>query len=847
MDHKGINTQTSPSFDEPPPPYEAVPRDLSEAQGIRIKDDGRIAVDASSRLCRSLSRLLPRAPRQSLPPPPSYTEVVPSFKFRLNIVIQIVGSRGDVQPFVALGTELQKFGHRVRIATHNVFEQFILDAGLQFYPIGGDPADLMAYMVKNPGLIPCMDSLREGDVQKKQLMMAEILHGCWRSCLAPDLATGAPFVADAIIANPPSFAHVHCAQALGIPLHLMFTMPWSPTRAFPHPLVNLQNVPEDHDWINRVSYSVVDWLSWQGLGGVINDWRRHELGLEPIPSSEGPFLLSNLKIPYTYCWSPGLVPKPDDWPENFDVCGFFFRDPPDYKPTPELAEFLNAGPPPVYFGFGSIVLENPEETTRVILETIKMTGVRAIISRGWSKLGGQNNANILYLDDCPHEWLFQRVSAVVHHGGAGTTACGLLNGKPTVIVPFFGDQPFWGDMVSAARAGPDPIPHKQLNVQTLAHAVGYCLTPEAVHAAKNIAIKMRQENGVRTAVASFHQNLPQGLIVCDLLPQYPACWKYRKGKKRYHLSKIAAEILVENKIVDLKKLKQYQPSPIHIDNKRWDPVTGISSAGMGWTFDMLKAGSDIVYQPYKAYKQTESNHTLSPETSSANTTSSQLLPPPSPSHPGDNATSIHKARSVSNLSTPSEIERKKKGKAAAMVSASRDASGRLLGKFVSGVMVDVPLAAAEGFRVLPGLYGDKVHDYGQVKDWKSGAVAGAKSFAIGMGESVTDIFYQPYKGARDGGVKGFAGGMFKGTFGVIGKMTHASLGLVAYPGQGIKRSLRAAYYDNTRELVLATLQEEGQDMLQRERLKGLRDAAVIDKFLGKSRQNASDDDDSDYV
>jgi hypothetical protein len=95
-------------------------------------------------------------------------------------------------------------------------------------------------------------------------MMAEILHGCWHSCLMPDPATNAPFVANAIIANPPSFAHVHCAQTLGIPLHLMFTMPWTATRAFPHPLANLYNIPPDHDWINRVSYSVVDWLYWQG-------------------------------------------------------------------------------------------------------------------------------------------------------------------------------------------------------------------------------------------------------------------------------------------------------------------------------------------------------------------------------------------------------------------------------------------------------------------------------------------------------------------------------------------------------------------------------------------------------
>ncbi|KAJ6190941.1 hypothetical protein N7519_000962 [Penicillium mononematosum] len=826
--------------DQSPPPYEAVPQDLTEAQGISVDNDGRVVVDASSRLCRSLSKLLPHVIPQTLPPP-DCSGRVPTFKFPLNIVIQIVGSRGDVQPFVALGTELQKTGHRVRIATHNVFEQFILEAGLEFYPIGGDPADLMSYMVKNPGLIPSLDSVREGDIQKKRLMMAEILHGCWQSCLMPDPITNAPFVANAIIANPPSFAHVHCAQALGIPLHLMFTMPWSPTKAFSHPLANLKNIPADQGWLNHVSYSVVDWLSWQGLGGVINDWRKHELELEPISLSDGPFILSKLNVPYTYCWSPGLVPKPDDWPHNFDVCGFFFRDPPDYQPPLEIAEFLNAGPPPVYFGFGSIVLDNPEEITKTILQTVKETGVRAIISRGWSKLGGVdpgelNRNDVLFIDDCPHEWLFERVSAVVHHGGAGTTACGLRNGKPTIIVPFFGDQPFWGEMVSAAGAGPDPIPYKQLKVATLAQAVKFCLTPDAVRSAQGIAAKMQLDEGVKTAVASFHRNLPQSLVGCDLLPEFPACWRYRLGKKRFRLSKIAAEILVENNLLDVKKLKPYQPNPITIENTRWDPVTGISSAGMGLTFDMLKAGGDIFYKPYKVYQDGRTSPLPSPSGSENNTT--QLSP-------GDGAKLVRKAQSMNDLAARRDVEPKQKGRAAAMAAASTHASGKLLGKVASGFMVDLPLAAAEGFRVLPGLYGDKVPEYGKVKDWKTGAVAGAKSFAIGMGEAVTGVFYQPYKGARDGGAAGFAGGLLKGTFGVMGKMAHGSLGLVAYPSQGIKQSIHSAFHKSTRKLIMAALHLEGYDMLRQERVRGIEDRLVIERFTDMTQNDFEDD--SDYI
>lgn len=174
---------------------------------------------------------------------------------------------------------------------------------------------------------------------------------------------------------------------------------------------------------------------------------------------DAPLLNKTLKIPFTYCWSEALVPKPADWPSYIgisppfhiqthfcqslmmcsDVCGFFFRDAPQYSPPSDLAEFLEAGPPPVYIGFGSIVLENPEKMLRTILDAVQAANVRAIVSKGWSNLSGSQLQDVYWIGDCPHEWLFQHVAAVVHHGGAGTTACGLRYQKPTTIVPFFGE------------------------------------------------------------------------------------------------------------------------------------------------------------------------------------------------------------------------------------------------------------------------------------------------------------------------------------------------------------------------------------------------------------------------
>ncbi|RSL52796.1 hypothetical protein CEP53_007973 [Fusarium sp. AF-6] len=735
-------------------------------QTTSVTNDGRIDVDVNSRFCRALSRFIPdfKAPLEE-PESPKYSKFSekrgePSpfhqFPIKLNIVIQVVGSRGDVQPFVALGCELKKHGHLVRLATHNVFDKFVRDAGLEFYPIGGNPSELMAYMVKNPGLIPSLKSLRGGDIQKKRVMVAEMLDGCWQSCLQPDPISGRPFVADAIIANPPSFAHVHCAQAMSIPVHIMFTMPWTSTRSFSHPLANLKFGSKsvmDQETANYVSYSVVEWLTWQGLGDVINDWRK-TIDLEPVPLSEGPLLAEALKIPFTYCWSPALVGKPADWPSYIDVCGFFFREPPNYTPPPGLADFLAQGPRPIYIGFGSIVIDDPERMTKILVEAVHRTGVRAIISRGWSNLGGTEEKDIFFLGDCPHEWLFTQVSAVFHHGGAGTTACGLLNGLPTTIVPFFGDQPFWGEMVAASGAGPLPIPQKQLNVDNLSEAIQFCLTPEAASAAAEISHRMRTENGVVTAVRSFHANLPLENLQCDILRNQPAVWLFKRGGKQIRLSKAAAGVLFQHLKVDHKKLAINETKTIRIINRRWDPLTGTVSSMLGTSTDMAKATTGIVMKPIQAYQ--ERQRTLQVNEAPSEPTSPHLSPTPSQQ---GTLTRPHTSHGGSSgWST-----------AGAVATASASGVGGFFKSYGRGFYVDLPLAVTEGFRAVPKLYGEKVPENEPVHDWASGARVGGVNFVRGISEGFADLFVQPYKGGRDGGALGVAKGVGKGVVGMASK------------------------------------------------------------------------------
>ncbi|CAI7648028.1 unnamed protein product [Penicillium palitans] len=807
-------------MEEPPRRPSTLERNQSTQDGTKVQADGRIEIDLDSKVGREVSKLIPFLHKEEHIEPQPEPSGDAGCGLELNIVIQVVGSRGDVQPFVALGNELQRHGHRVRLATHGVFESFVRDSGLEFYSIGGDPTELMAYMVKNPGLIPQMKSVQEGDIQRKRVMVGQILQGCWQSCIQDDSVTKTPFVADAIIANPPSFAHIHCAQALGIPLHMMFTMPWTSTRSFPHPLANLKYSTTEPKMANYLSYGIVEWLTWQGLGDVINDWRK-SIDLEPISATEGPRLAETLKIPFTYCWSPTLMPKPADWPGHLNVCGFFFRSPPDFTPPPDLDAFLRAGPPPVYIGFGSIVIEDPPAMTDTLVNAVRSWGGRAIISRGWSNLGeAQSDDQIFYLGDCPHEWLFQKVAAVVHHGGAGTTACGLRFGRPSLIVPFFGDQLFWGNMVASRGIGPMPIPHKSLNADNLAEAIRFCLHPDTLEAAGNLAREMSEEDGVSAAVASFHRNLPVDSMKCQFIDSEPAVWQLKQNPRApINLSKMAAGILLENSRIDIKDLKAYGSKTIFIQTRRWDPITGGTSSVLGMYKDILTASSDVVIRPYKEFSRARQQS--EPELVVIETTNPQSERSPS------------EGISCTSRSNQTDEDWGVMGKAAG---GSAKSVGRIIAYYYKGVLVDIPGAVNEGLRAVPRLYGEEVKDYNNIRDFKSGVAAASDNFAHGFSHGLTDIFRQPYEGGQKDGIRGAIKGFVKGPIGMGTKAASGALGLVAYPGQGLAKSLHSAIHSKTRkQLVKARLTES--EYLARQSAKAQSSCPdVIEAFEAQQRQ-----------
>ncbi|XP_073297458.1 sterol 3-beta-glucosyltransferase UGT80A2-like isoform X2 [Primulina huaijiensis] len=425
------------------------------------------------------------------------TELLPP----LQIVMLIVGTRGDVQPFIAIGKRLQDDGHRVRLATHSNFKEFVMAAGLEFYPLGGDPKVLAAYMVKNKGFLPSEPS--EIHLQRSQIK--EIIFSLLPACTSPDPDTNISFKVDAIIANPPAYGHTHVAEALKVPLHIFFTMPWTPTSEFPHPLSRVRQ-PVGY----RLSYQIVDALIWLGIRDMINEFRKKKLKLRPMTYLSGSYNSSSA-VPYGYIWSPHLVPKPKDWGSKIDVVGFCFLElASSYEPPESLLKWLEDKEKPIYIGFGSLPVEEPEKMTEIIVRALEITGQRGIINKGWGGLGdlAEPKDFVYLLENCPHDWLFTRCAAVVHHGGAGTTAAGLKAACPTTVVPFFGDQPFWGAQVHARGVGPAPIPVNEFSLEKLVDAIRFMLNAQVKQEAVKLAKAMETEDGVTGAVQAFYRHFP---------------------------------------------------------------------------------------------------------------------------------------------------------------------------------------------------------------------------------------------------------------------------------------------------------------------------------------------------
>ncbi|CAN8101334.1 unnamed protein product [Discula destructiva] len=858
--------------DDAPPAYGTLYDQLNLSQagfsvGAVVTDDGRVNINIKQ-TSRQLADLLapalrgqlipPQQKRPAEPLPPAY--IPPSLGGssgqtpppKLNVVIQIVGSRGDVQPFVALGKVLKDtYGHRVRVATHAVFQGFVEENGLEFFAIGGDPAELMAFMVKNPGLMPGIDALKSGEITKRRKGIEQIVLGCWRSCmeagdglgpppeprqsdevlvltdddfrLAGD-PTKKPFVADAIIANPPSFAHIHIAEKMGIPLHIMFTMPWSPTKAFPHPLANIQSSNADEVLTNYISYALVEMMTWQGLGDVINRFRSKVLDLEPLSLIWAPGLLSRLHIPTTYCWSPALIPKPQDWGREVNIPGFYFLDlATSYTPEPDLAAFLDAGPPPVYIGFGSIVVDDPNKLTRMIFDAITISGVRALVSKGWGGLGADSVGipdGVFMLGNCPHDWLFKKVSCVVHHGGAGTTAAGIKTGTPTVVVPFFGDQPFWGAMIAKAGAGPRPTPYKNLTAEILAESIMTALKPETQARAKELGEKIRQEKGTDLGAKNFHDFLDYDKMRCSVAPSRTAVWRVKKTQVK--LSAMAAATLVKEGVIKYPNLELYRSQEHDTEEQPWDPISAVTAALVGDVGSMAMAIGDIPRDWIKKAKKSPSAPSEETTTASSSHETGSTTTLTSDSAGTSGMLSAHATSDIASTQgkdrpAPSPTTQKLPSQSNFDMEAALGA-GVETGKNLSRVVetgVKTPMnfcmSLAKGFRNAPKLYNDDtVRKQEKVTGLGSGLMLAGKEFGFGLYDGITGLATQPYKGAQKEGVSGFFKGFAKGIGGVVLKPQAGFWAIPAYAMKGLHAEVRAKFNRSVENYIVVSRILQGQ-------------------------------------
>ncbi|KIJ21504.1 glycosyltransferase family 1 protein [Paxillus involutus ATCC 200175] len=424
----------------------------------------------------------------------------------LHFTFLTIGSRGDVQPYISLAKGLMADGHRVKIATHGEFKVWIESHGIEYGYVGGDPAELMRICVENGTFT--VSFLKEG-LLKFRGWLDDLLKTSWEACQGTDV----------LVESPSAMGGYHIAEALRIPYFRAFTMTWTRTRAYPHAFA----VPEHKmgGGYNYMTYVMFDQVFWRAISGQINRWRRNVLHLDNTSLDR----MEPHKIPFLYNFSPAVVPPPLDWPEWIRVTGYWFLNDADvgakkWTPPPDLLPFIDsahqAGKKVVYIGFGSIVVPDPKTMTRCVVEAVVQSGVYAILSKGWSDRLQTQTAEtpqaeeplpkqIYSISSIPHDWLFQRIDAACHHGGAGTTGATLRAGIPTIIKPFFGDQFFWADRVEALGIGTGV---RKLTVDTLKEALVSATTDQKqIDRAKLVGEQIRSENGVATAIEAIYRDL----------------------------------------------------------------------------------------------------------------------------------------------------------------------------------------------------------------------------------------------------------------------------------------------------------------------------------------------------
>jgi UDP:flavonoid glycosyltransferase YjiC (YdhE family) len=411
----------------------------------------------------------------------------------MSITIVAYGTQGDVQPLVALGKGLAAAGHHVRMIASSNFRPFVERHGLEAI---ASSVDVHAMMSSDDGKLWSERGTKPFEQMRIMRRLLEhtapaMMREAWDACQGTEAvistATGEPFATS-------------IAERLAIPhLTALLAPAFAPTRSGAATWMPV--FPERSSLLNYLSGKLLTEGAFYRLSAdMINAFRVETLGLSR--QSVFRFAAESRRRPAVLGYSAHVIPHPPDWPETFHTTGYWFIEDEPWEPPSELVSFLDAGERPVCVGFGSMTGRDKAALTQLVYDAVARTGRRAILLSGWGGIGdAATPPGILRIEAAPHAWLYPRMAAVVHHGGAGTTAAALRAGVPMVVVPHLGDQPYWGQRMRSLGVAPKPVPRPKLTAERLAEAIDTAASDSAMRKrAAELGTAIRAEDGIGEAI-----------------------------------------------------------------------------------------------------------------------------------------------------------------------------------------------------------------------------------------------------------------------------------------------------------------------------------------------------------
>ncbi|WP_433361525.1 glycosyltransferase [Streptosporangium sp. CA-115845] len=404
---------------------------------------------------------------------PKTTEAI-----RMRVLIIGVGTRGDVAPYTGLGVRLREAGHDVTIAAHDPYAPLVTDAGLEHFPLPGDPLVLAGRF--------SISAFKE-----------------YREQLIEGLAEIGEQKADLLLLGMAGAPGYHVAEAMGVPSMGVHLQPIDPTGDFP-PVMSLFRRSLG-PWGNRRAARLAFEVPAAGplLAGVSTRMRAR-LGLPPMTPRALYRRRESTHWPVFHGFSPLVLPRPADWRPGLEITGYWWPSRPrGWQPDPVLCDFLTSGPPPVFIGFGSLAGTRAEQHTEVAVHALRRAGLRGVLQTG---LQGPLSDDVLAVGDVPHDWLFPQMAAVAHHCGSGTTGAGVRAGVPAVPVPVMNDQPSWASRLVALGVAPAAIPFRSLTPARLAAALTTAATDSAYRQrAQALSVRVSAEDGAAPVVEAVNR------------------------------------------------------------------------------------------------------------------------------------------------------------------------------------------------------------------------------------------------------------------------------------------------------------------------------------------------------